>query len=75
MKNKLKEEIIKAIKNGYTTFISGMALGFDMICAEIILQLKKEYPNIKLIGAIPCKHQINFGTKKTNKSIKIYYQN
>ena len=57
MKEKLRNEIIKAIKNGYTTFISGMALGFDMICAEMVLELKKTFPRIKLIGAIPCKTQ------------------
>ena len=57
MKEKLRNEIIKSIKNGYTTFISGMALGFDMICAEMVLELKKTFPRIKLIGAIPCKMQ------------------
>lgn len=57
MKEQLKMEIIKAIGNGYTTFISGMALGFDMICAEMVLELKKTFPHIKLIGAIPCKTQ------------------
>ena len=31
----------KAIQNNYTYFISGMALGIDMICAEIVLNLKK----------------------------------
>lgn len=70
MKNKLNEEIIKAIKNGYTTFISGMALGFDMICAEIILQLKKEYPDIKLIGAIPCKTQDKLWNEKDKQRYK-----
>lgn len=57
MKEQLKMEIINAIENGYTTFISGMALGFDMICAEMVLELKKTFPHIKLIGAIPCKTQ------------------
>lgn len=28
-----------------------MALGFDMICAEIVLELKKNDKNIRLIGA------------------------
>lgn len=70
MKNKLNEEIIKAIKNGYTTFISGMTLGFDMICAEIILQLKKEYPDIKLIGAIPCKTQDKLWNEKDKQRYK-----
>lgn len=34
-----------------------MALGFDMICAETVLALKKNYPDIKLIGALPCRTQ------------------
>lgn len=33
----------KAILNGYTYFISGMALGIDMICAEIVLEFKKKH--------------------------------
>lgn len=57
MKKKLREQIELAIKRGYNTFITGMALGFDMICAEIVLELKKKYPNIKLIGALPCRNQ------------------
>ena len=51
------EEIEGAIIRGYNTFYCGMALGFDMICAEIVLDLKKKYQHIKLIGAIPCGNQ------------------
>lgn len=57
MKRKIKQAIINSIKNGYINFITGMALGFDMICAEIVLELKKSYPHIKLIAALPCKDQ------------------
>ena len=28
-----------------------------MICTETILDLKKQYPDIKIIGALPCKTQ------------------
>ena len=49
--------IEKAIINGYTYFISGMALGIDMICAEIVLELKKKYKNVMLECAIPCINQ------------------
>ena len=49
--------IEKAIINGYTYFISGMALGVDMICAEIVLELKKKYKNVMLECAIPCLDQ------------------
>lgn len=44
-------------KRGVTTFISGMALGIDTWSAQIILQLKNKYPNIKLVCAIPCANQ------------------
>lgn len=71
MKEKLKEEIIKAIKKGYTTFITGMALGFDIICAEMVIELKKTYPYIKLIGALPCKNQDKLWQKKDKARYKI----
>lgn len=57
MKEKLRLEIEKAIRSGYRTFLCGMAIGFDMICAETVLELKERYPDIELIGAIPCKTQ------------------
>ena len=41
------------VGNGYTKFISGMAMGADMICAEIVLSLKGLYPYIKLECAVP----------------------
>lgn len=47
----------KAILNGYTYFISGMALGIDMICAEIVLEFKKKHNNVILECAIPCISQ------------------
>ncbi len=49
--------IEKAIKNGKRHFITGMALGFDMMCAEIVLTLKRKYNDITLECAIPCKVQ------------------
>lgn len=70
MKLQLKYEIVKAIENGYTTFIPGMALGFDTICAETVIELKKKYPNIKLIGAIPCKNQDKLWQKKDKERYK-----
>ena len=57
MKTSLRLEIEKAIERGYKTFLCGMALGFDMICAETVLDLKKKYHDIKIIGALPCRTQ------------------
>ena len=41
------------VENGYNKFISGMAMGADTICAEIVLMLKNIYPYIKLECAVP----------------------
>lgn len=57
MKKELREKLIMAINRGYIYFISGMAIGFDTICAEMVLELKKEFPQIKLVCALPCKNQ------------------
>ena len=56
-KKDLYDMLEKAIQNNYTYFISGLALGIDLICAETVLELKKKYPNVKLEGAIPCANQ------------------
>jgi len=41
------------VEDGYKKFISGMAMGADMICAEIVLSLKSLYPYILLECAVP----------------------
>ena len=58
----LKNQIIKIImqlieKENAEHFISGMAIGVDQLCAEIVLDLKKQYPHITLECAFPCKTQ------------------
>lgn len=54
----MKKSILYLIEDkGVTHFISGMALGVDMIAAEIVLDLKGKYPNITLECAIPCETQ------------------
>lgn len=56
-KNDLKNRLEIAIQNGWKYFLSGMALGIDMIFAEIVLELQKKYQDIKLIAVIPCSNQ------------------
>lgn len=57
VKAQLRDVIVNSIKEGYTTFISGMALGVDMWVAEIVLELRKANPQIKLIAAVPFSGQ------------------
>ena len=54
----LKAEIERLIVDEKAAhFISGMALGVDQICAELVLELKEQYPHITLECAIPCEEQ------------------
>lgn len=54
---RFKEELEKifngAVDYGVTTFLTGMAEGFDMIGAEILLKIRKNR-NIKVIAVVPC---------------------
>lgn len=67
---RLREKIFKLADDGAGVFISGMALGSDTYCAEIVLELKKKYPKIKLIAAIPCSDQAD----RWSAEQKAYYQ-
>lgn len=53
VKEILRKEIKKSVKEGYLTFISGMAAGVDMWAAEIVVEEKINNPEIKLICASP----------------------
>ena len=58
LKNILYRLIEKSIiELNVNHFITGMAIGTDIICAEIVLALKSKYPFILLECAIPCKNQ------------------
>ncbi len=52
----LHKTILDFVQAGYTTFLSGMADGFDMLAAESVLKMQKIHPYIKLIGVIPCNN-------------------
>ncbi len=48
----LRMEIIAAVEDGYTHFISGFAAGADLLFAEIVAELKAFFP-ITMEAAIP----------------------
>ena len=53
VKKLLEKAIDEAIADGYVTFISGMAPGVDIWCAEIVLDRKKTNKDLRLICALP----------------------
>lgn len=52
----IREEITALAEKGVHYFQTGMARGIDLMCGEIVLELKKRY-KIELICVIPCLDQ------------------
>ena len=53
----LKNAVKEAIKAGVEIFYCGMAIGFDLLAAETVLELKAEFPQIRLVACVPCYGQ------------------
>lgn len=70
IRRKLKKTLQELIKQGYCYFGTGGALGFDTIAAQTVLDLRKKYPNIKLILVLPCVTQAD----RWNKNDREIYE-
>ena len=58
LREALMREYINLINHGYRFFLTGGALGSDLMAAEVILELKREYPDAKIAHMLcaPCYH-------------------
>lgn len=54
---RLTAAVTLACKLGMTRFYCGMALGFDMMAAEVVLSLKDKFSDIQLIAVVPFSRQ------------------
>lgn len=67
----LKEVLVAQIKaladRGVTDFLSGMAQGADLWCANIVLGLRKKNPTLKLHCILPCEGQDSKWTALTQE--------
>jgi len=57
LKAVLAERIEKLTERGAADFLSGMAQGTDLWCAEIVLVLREKNPALKLHCILPCEGQ------------------
>ncbi|MGM9937012.1 MAG: SLOG family protein [Candidatus Ornithomonoglobus sp.] len=55
MTKKLCVQLIE--KHGVRHFISGAAMGYDTLASNVVLDLKKDYPDIMLHLYLPCHDQ------------------
>lgn len=63
--------VTEMVKRGYTDFISGAATGFDTLAAWAVLEVKKTYPQTRLVMALPFPSQ---GSKWPEQQRKEYQQ-
>lgn len=70
IRERLYDEVGRAISEGFTTFISGFADGVDLVFAEIVAEYKEQNPNIFLEAALPYRKRINSPNPKFQKLIK-----
>ena len=57
LKEVLTEQITALSDSGVTDGFSGMALGVDLWCAQIVLDLQKKNPALKIHCVLPCEGQ------------------
>ena len=59
VKAALRNELEKAVADGFTRFMSGFAEGVDQYFAEIVLEKKKTNPALELIAVIPYQKRLD----------------
>ena len=57
IEKKLDKAVRDCISKGAECFVTGGALGFDTLAARTVIRLREEFPQIKLILALPCPPQ------------------
>lgn len=54
---KVKADLLEIYNKGYSVFLVGMAIGFDLLCFEALQDLKADGNDIKVCAVIPCEGQ------------------
>lgn len=67
LKQRLREVIIEEYNLGIRSFYNGMAVGFDLLAAEVVLSLKASLKDIRLVAVVPFRGQSE-RFSNTNKS-------
>lgn len=70
----LEQAVNEAINGGYKTFLTGMANGFDRVCASVLTNLKNK-KNVEIIACVPCRDQDKFFTQKQKEEYDYFLKN
>ena len=73
LKFRVCDALERMIKNAeITDFYNGGAIGWDILTAQTVLQLREKYPHIKLNMILPCSPE-NQSYKWTPEQKKTYF--
>lgn len=74
VENRSAKVIENLIQDGYLYFGAGGARGFDALASEVVLKLKKQYPQIHLILVLPFDDQYEHEKDWTQTEIEQYHR-
>ena len=66
-KEKLEKIVLSLVEKGVTNFFCGMAKGFDLCAAEVVLKIKEKFPQMKLVACVPYFGQEKAFSKEDKK--------
>lgn len=55
--DRLSATLAELYARGFRTFLSGMALGFDLAAAEAVVALRRLHPDARLVAVVPFRGQ------------------
>jgi len=58
----LQQELVRAVEQGKTTRIHGCRAGWDIVCGEQAINIKKQFPHVRIISVAP--YSANFFSKE-----------
>ena len=70
VEQELRREVLAAIQDGYTRFISGFAEGADLMFAAIVVEQKKHNPDLFLEAAIPYAGRLKTKNKQFHELLR-----
>ena len=70
LKTEIRSAVFDAYYDGFRFFMSGMAEGFDLFAAEIVLEMKSEFEGIALISVLPYSEVCEHHSAAISKRIK-----
>ena len=75
VQRKVRAEVLKLISMGVNIFYCGGAIGFDILCGKILIDIKNHFPTVRLYLALPCPEQNKYYTASQNSDYKFLKEN